>query len=136
MRIWTLAEANRALPEVRRLLTAGRTALADMREAETQIEDLRIIWGDKLSSPECPEWAEHKEQQQRRAAALDAVANVIEKFEEMGCEAKDLDSGLVDFRGKLGAETVYLCWRDGEKDIRNWHTLDGGFSGRQAIPGL
>ncbi|MES2154319.1 MAG: DUF2203 domain-containing protein [bacterium] len=136
MRVWTLAEANAALPDVRRLLVDGRKALSNMREAETQIEDLRIVWGEELDKPTCPEWAEHREQQQRRAAALDAVANVIEKFEEMGCEAKDLDSGLVDFRGQLGNEVVYLCWRDGEKEIRNWHSLSGGFSGRKTIPGL
>jgi len=136
MRVWTLAEANAALPLVRALLAEGRASLAKLRDAEAQIEDLRIVWGDKLDKPECPEWAEHREQQVRRAAELDAVADVVERFEKMGCEVKDLDSGLVDFRGQLGAEVVYLCWRDGEKEIKNWHTLSGGFSARKAIPGL
>lgn len=136
MRIWTLQEANAALTDVRHKLAEARLHLADMRDAEAQIEDLRIVWGDKLDGPDCPEWAEHREQQQRRAHALDAVAVVVEAFEAMGCELKDIDSGLVDFRGRTGNEVVYLCWRDGESGISHWHTLDGGFASRKAIPGL
>jgi hypothetical protein len=29
---------------------------------------------------------------------------------------------------------VFLCWKLGEDEIRYWHTLDGGFAGRQELP--
>jgi len=134
VRIWTLAEATAALPVVRAHLKAARDAQTRMRDADEQISDLRIVWGDKLASPSCPEWAEHREQQARRAAAVADLAERIDAFDRLGVEVKDVEQGLVDFRGHLGADVVYLCWRDGEQGITHWHTLEGGFRGRKPIP--
>ena len=56
-----------------------------------------------------------------------------EMLEGMGCIAKDLDLGLVDFLAFHGGREVLLCWKLGEQDIRHWHELDSGFSGRKPI---
>jgi hypothetical protein len=49
-------------------------------------------------------------------------------------EVKDIDEGLVDFPALQNGETVLLCWKLGEDEIRYWHTLEGGFAGRRPLP--
>jgi hypothetical protein len=46
---------------------------------------------------------------------------------------KDLDTGLVDFYSLRGSEIVFLCWKEGEAEIKHWHSLKGGFSTRKPI---
>lgn len=131
---WTLADANAALPEVRRLLAEARSHMAPLRELEAQLEDLRIVWGDAVLSPACEgheEFAAYYHDFTQHRAALQ---NVLLRFHALGVEVKDLEQGLVDFRGLVGTEPAYLCWRDGEDRITNWHPLEGGFGARRPIP--
>ncbi len=60
----------------------------------------------------------------------------IEKLEKYGCYLKDLDEGLVDFLYSFEGRDVFLCWKDGEKDILHWHEIDAGFEGRKKIVDL
>jgi hypothetical protein len=53
----------------------------------------------------------------------------------MGCDLKDLEKGLVDFRSLRGGEQIFLCWQEGEESIAWWHPLDSGFAGRRQIEG-
>lgn len=55
-------------------------------------------------------------------------------FEELGCELKGLDPGLIDFYAERDGELVYLCWREGETRISFWHPLSTGFAGRRPLP--
>ena len=57
----------------------------------------------------------------------------LKRFEQVGCELKALDPGLVDFYGQRDNELIYLCWKEGEDEIVFWHTLNGGFRGRQPL---
>lgn len=66
------------------------------------------------------------------ALSLEFYSN-IEKLEDMGCLIKDLEAGLIDFYHKLDGRDVLLCWRLGEKEIKFWHEIDTGFSGRNPI---
>ena len=65
----------------------------------------------------------------------DSIAEAAGTIEEMGCVLKDIDTGLVDFPAQLGEEVVFLCWQSGEPRVIAWHSLEGGFAGRQALPG-
>ncbi|MEE8369781.1 MAG: DUF2203 domain-containing protein, partial [Dehalococcoidia bacterium] len=56
-----------------------------------------------------------------------------QEVEALGCELKDIDQGLIDFRAALDGEEVYLCWKLGEPKIGWWHSLQAGFSGRQPL---
>lgn len=51
----------------------------------------------------------------------------------MGCEIKDLNSGVLDFRTLYKGEEVYLCWELGESGISHWHGLQEGFAGRKPV---
>jgi len=61
-------------------------------------------------------------------------ANQISKnLEKRGCVIKGIEMGLVDFPSIREGKEVYLCWKIPEQEIRFWHDLDTGFSGRQPI---
>ena len=69
---------------------------------------------------------------QETAAQISAL---VERISEMGCELKDVDMGLIDFRTEMGGREVYLCWRLGEEHISYWHEMDAGFAGRRPLGG-
>lgn len=57
----------------------------------------------------------------------------LDAIEELGCQPKDLDLGLIDFPSIINGEQVLLCWKLGEKSIRYYHRLNEGFAGRKPL---
>jgi hypothetical protein len=55
------------------------------------------------------------------------------EIQALGAIVKDLELGLVDFPSLRQGEEVLLCWRVGEDEIRFWHPVDEGFSGRRPL---
>lgn len=126
-RLWTLAEANAAIPKVRTMLVDARIVMQTVQDIDDNLEDLQII-GQEDSQ-------EARDLLVDRGQAMAGLAKILQRFAAMGCEVKDVKQGLVDFRGDLGGTTVYLCWRDGEERVTHYHALDTGFAGRKPIPG-
>ncbi len=131
---WTVEQANAALPEVRRLLAEARAHTARLRDLEEQLDDLRIVWGDAVLSPACAGHEEFAGYYNEFTSRKDALHHVLLRFHALGAEVKDVEQGLVDFRGLVGTEPAYLCWRDPEPAVAHWHPLDGGFGARRPIP--
>jgi hypothetical protein len=63
-----------------------------------------------------------------------ALARTVDEIAEHGAQVKDFDEGLVDFPARRRGQTVLLCWKLGEDEIRYWHTVEDGFAGRQELP--
>lgn len=63
------------------------------------------------------------------------MADAAAQIESFGCILKDIDLGLIDFPHDAGDEVVFLCWQFGESRVVAWHSVDTGFSDRQALPG-
>jgi len=57
----------------------------------------------------------------------------IEDLESTGVLLKGLDEGLLDFPAKRFDEEIWLCWKEGETEIKFWHEKDIGFIGRKPI---
>ena len=57
----------------------------------------------------------------------------IEDLESTGALLKGLDEGLLDFPAKRFDEEIWLCWKEGETEIKFWHERDAGFMGRKPI---
>ena len=57
----------------------------------------------------------------------------IEDLENTGVFLKGLDEGLLDFPAKRFDEEIWLCWKEGETEIKFWHEKDTGFMGRKPI---
>jgi hypothetical protein len=125
---FTLEEANRTLPLVRRIV---QDIVADYRG-----------WKECLARYELaavhrrPEQGESPEAAALRAN-VDEIAHRINGFiaelEQVGCVLKGFDDGLVDFRSHLEGRDVYLCWKLGEDEIAHWHELDRGYRNRRPL---
>jgi hypothetical protein len=128
-KFFTLAEANRTLPLVKRVVQ-------DITTVYPQWQDL-VSRYELIAAQARPEWGESQEQLSLKAE-IDTVAGKInaclQELEQIGCEFKGFDAGLVDFHGRLDGREILWCWKLGEDRIAHWHDLDAGFGGRQPIP--
>ena len=127
---FTLAEAQRLIPEVDRLLREALTRKDEYEEAERAIQELNervMLMGGVMVDRE----RATGQQVARDDTARRSCAAAIEAVQETGCLVKDLDIGLVDFPTLLRGVEVYLCWKLGEAGIEFWHGVDEGFRGRK-----
>ena len=137
LKIWTLEEANALIPKVDGLVTDLRRAVEEHRFALEQIHDLEAQWGAEVVR--VPGQASHAEYARLVAQSTKArhrMEAALAEFQRLGVEAKDPVLGLVDFPTLRGHDVVYLCWRQGEKEITHWHALSTGFSGRKPLDDL
>jgi hypothetical protein len=131
MRHFTPEEANAALADVRPLverMVAERRAHLDALERQEELEGHIKGNGGGIPPAALAEAAEGVEDAGRSLAAT------IDELAALGVQVKDVDEGLIDFPALRHGETVLLCWKLGEDEIRYWHTLEGGFAGRQELP--
>ena len=131
MRHFTAEEANAALVEVRplveRMVAHRRThveALARQEELEGRIRGN----GGGIPPATLADVAAAVDREARE------LARTIDEIAEHGVQVKDIDEGLIDFPAVRRGETVLLCWRLGEDEIRYWHRIEDGFAGRRELP--
>jgi hypothetical protein len=128
-KFFTLAEANKTLPLVRRVVS-------DIMSVYPQWKDLVDRYG-LIAAQARPEWGESQEQLSLKAE-IDVFATKINGYlgelEQIGCEFKGFAEGLVDFRGRLDEREILWCWKYGEDRIAHWHDPEAGFAGRQPLP--
>lgn len=127
MKLFTVEEANRTLPLVRKIV---EDIVAQHRVWREKILELDLI----ASTTRTDEPRERADQLEREAQAL---AREIDGFEQelqaLGIELKDRRLGLVDFASEINGRRVLLCWRLGEPDVQFWHEMDAGYAGRQPL---
>jgi hypothetical protein len=129
-RHFTVEEANALLETVRPLV---ERMVEQRREAVVQFERRQELGGLTKTNgggfhPRLPAEIDTALQ-----AATDELERCIEELTALGVQVKDLDTGLIDFPSFPDGEEVLLCWQLGEDEIGWWHTLDGGFAGRQPL---
>ncbi len=126
---FTPNEAEKLLPRLSELLLQMQERKAEHdRLAQKVLEfEARMASNGHLVEKEL------NETRQELATVAAEVNRLIEKVQELGCELKDIDQGLVDFRWLRDRREVYLCWKLGEPGIAWWHELETGFAGRQPL---
>lgn len=126
--VFTVEQANRALPLVRRIVQ-------DIVAEHPGWKDL-VARYELAAAGARPEWGESPEQLKLRGE-IDAVARringYVDELAAVGCLLKGFEDGLVDFYGYQEGRLVFLCWRLGEDRVGHWHDLDAGFGGRRPI---
>jgi hypothetical protein len=137
-RYFTLDEANAVLPRVRDLIERLQRLGAEMAALNRSLQS-----GGRTGTPSPTAGGNgvHTNGSGHQAyAALSraeevraAMRRLLAELESIGCEIKDVHTGLVDFRSMREGRAVYLCWRLGEERIAFWHELDSGFAGRQPL---
>ena len=129
--IFTLDEAERTLPLVRRIVVDLQHEYALWRAAVGQFE--LISTGARAEEKFPPEVVVAE----REVTILaERVAELLGELASIGCIAKGIEAGLIDFYALRDDRLVYLCWRLGEERITTWHDLDAGVDGRRPIDDL
>ena len=131
MRYFTPEEANAALAEVAPLverMVAHRRAHVEALTRQEELEGRIRGNGGGIPPATLAAAAGEVESEARE------LARMIDEIVDRGAQVKDIDEGLIDFPALSGGETVLLCWKLGEDEIRYWHTLEDGFAGRRELP--
>ncbi len=55
---------------------------------------------------------------------VDSARTTKGELDRLGVVLKDVEQGVVDFPGTVGAEMVYLCWEQGEDAVTHYHALN------------
>jgi hypothetical protein len=127
-KLFTIDEANRTLPLVRRIVNDLLEEYPRWRQAVARFE---IITGGARA-----DWGETRDLVAARDAVTAHAARInqyLQELESVGCVFKGFDAGLVDFYTLREDRVVFLCWRLGEDRVSHWHEIDAGFAGRQPI---
>tara|TARA_B100001750_G_scaffold245169_1_gene264142 strand:+ start:1350 stop:1751 length:402 start_codon:yes stop_codon:yes gene_type:complete len=121
---FTIKSANEALPGVIEKFNNLKKQKNEIIKSE---QELQII----MSSTE--NFEKYITQKQKLNSEMTKFYQLIEELEATGVSLKGLDQGLLDFPSKRFDEDVWLCWKDGETEIKFWHDMNSGFNGRKPI---
>ncbi len=130
-RVYTVEEANRALPLV-------RSIVADIVRQVDAVEALRqrlsgVSTVTRRNDPLPDPYAEEHGQMQFQLDAEETkLREYMVELEQLGVELKSAD-GLCDFPSQRDGRDVYLCWKLGEPEVRFWHDLNSDYSHRKPV---
>jgi hypothetical protein len=126
-RVFTVAEANRTLPLVGRIV---EDLVRDHLRWEEKVREFELATVG--SSPEKPDVIAELLQTEAQRLAVD-IEGYIAELNDLGVICKGMGTGLVDFRGQLDGRDVFYCWKLGEPSVQYWHEVNAGFIGRQKL---
>jgi hypothetical protein len=129
--LFTVEEANKLLAELRPKIERLVKIKDEFDRVQVQMDVLTLAAAG--ASPENPDAMELAQFRERRKILGEQIAQGIAAVHRRGCVVKDLDRGLLDFYALAGDRLIFLCWQLGEPEVMHWHTLEGGFTGRQPI---
>ena len=131
LRTYTVDEANKELPRVRRVVAQ----IAELSALLPELEDQARIAEYESKRPAAGTDDRDRHQQARDAASgaelelLKAVASL----NAMGIQLKGPLEGLIDFPSYRDGELVELCWKLGEDRVEFWHRVNEGYAGRKKV---
>lgn len=126
-KIFTVAEANRTLPLVKRIV---EDLVRDHSRWEDKVREFELATVG--ASPEKPDVIAELLQVEAQRLAAD-IESYIAELNDLGVICKGMDTGLVDFRGRIDGRDVFYCWKLGEPSVQYWHEVNAGFIGRQRL---
>ncbi|MFN8644663.1 MAG: DUF2203 domain-containing protein [Candidatus Binatia bacterium] len=126
--LFTLEEANALIPRLELIMERMQRRGIELRQA---IEALARQGDEPIMNVEVGHLLERRPELQ---ALVDDLEQCIGEIDGLGAQFKGLELGLVDFPSEIEGQLGLLCWQYGEKEITHWHSLDGGFEGRQPLP--
>lgn len=130
MRLFTVEQANRTLPLVRKIV---EDIVVQHRRWRETILELDLLASTARADEPRDRTTELEREAQVLAREIDGYKR---ELEALSIQLKDSRLGLVDFPSEMNGRHVLLCWRLGEPDIQFWHEVDAGFAGRQPLPVL
>ena len=121
---FSVSDANEILPLVIKKFNYAKKAKAEVMKMEQQ-----------LTSEMTPTISleEYNINKRKLNSSITKFYQSIEDLENTGVSLKGLDEGLLDFPAKRFDKEIWLCWKEGETEIKFWHEKDTGFMGRKPI---
>jgi hypothetical protein len=120
---FTVAEANQLLPRLRVLIEkmfAFREEALALNPEVLPILEKAVGNGGSRKAGELVE-------------TFRKFESVVLELQQLGCELKGIEQGLIDFPALRDGRTIYLCWQYNEPEVTFWHEVDAGFAGRQRL---
>ena len=129
-RFYAIDEANAALPEVVRILTA----LRDQREELIALRD-RVVAASPPDEETPPPGAAEQVRLLRLGmqGLIDQMQAGVARLVDLDITLRDIATGLIDFPALVSGRPIWLCWRLGETDVGHWHPHDEGFDSRRPL---
>ena len=121
---FSVSDANEILPLVIKKFNYAKKAKAEVMKMEQQLTS------DITPTTSLEEYTVNK---RKLNSSITKFYQSIEDLENTGVSLKGLDEGLLDFPAKRFDEEIWLCWKEGETEIKFWHEKDSGFMGRKPI---
>jgi hypothetical protein len=121
---FTLNQANEKLPSVIKKFKN----ISNMKNEVTKIQS------DLETNPKyMTSLKDYIIKKQELNTAITDFYKLIEDLEATGVSIKSIDQGLLDFPSLMFNEEIWLCWKEGETEIKFWHGKNEGFNGRKPI---
>jgi hypothetical protein len=124
MKLFTLAEANEIIPDIRpklQRLMHVYARVGKLRECARAAAAASDAGGGMTAGP-------------AYVTMLFQIGAIVDELTEIGIQIKDHSRGLIDFPSFRDGRIVLLCWQLGEPEkIEWWHETEEGFAGRQRI---
>ncbi|MDB5081885.1 MAG: hypothetical protein JWP00_3809 [Chloroflexi bacterium] len=127
-KIFTLEEATSLLPVVREIvreIQAHKHRADEAREAYEQFDEAHARGNGYDMKREI--------MASQIMDQMKAVQAGFVQLQEIGCELKDIEMGLIDFPSIRNGQLINLCWMIDEESIGYWHSLDSGFASRKPL---
>ena len=121
---FSISDANKILPSVIKKFNYSKMLKNEIIKMEKQMSL------DLTSKTSMKDYIILK---QKLNAKVTEFYKSIEDLESIGVVLKGLEQGLLDFPAKRFDEEIWLCWKEGETEIKFWHEKDSGFMGRKPI---
>ncbi|PYN20272.1 MAG: DUF2203 domain-containing protein [Candidatus Rokuibacteriota bacterium] len=130
-RYFTAGDVEALIPRLTGIMERVMAAHTDAGAARDRLQaEQQRIAGAGGAVLDRRAWSAEKERIERLTSEIQRGLDEILK---LGGVAKDLGLGLVDFPHLRRGEEVNLCWKYGEREIRHWHGLDEGYTGRKPL---
>tara|TARA_Y100001949_G_C15989384_1_gene332105 strand:+ start:1655 stop:2056 length:402 start_codon:yes stop_codon:yes gene_type:complete len=121
---FSISEANKILPIVIKKFNFVKKLKSEIMKFEHELSN------DMSSSNSLEEFSRLK---QKLNSVVTKFYQSIEDLESTGVVLKGLEDGLLDFPAKRFNDEIWLCWKEGETEIKFWHEKNTGFNGRKPI---
>ena len=124
---FTLNQANEVLPSV----------IKKFKDVVSMKNEVIRIQSDLETNPKyTTSLKDYIIKKQKLNTAITNFYKSIEDLEATGVSIKSIDQGLLDFPSLMFNEEIWLCWKEGETEIKFWHGKDEGFNGRKPLESI
>lgn len=124
---FTLKEANTMLP----------SAIEKFKNIVNMKNEVARIQSEMESDPKYMlNFKDYILKKQELNSAISNFYKSIEELENTGVVIKSIDECLLDFPSLRFNEEIWLCWKEGETEIKFWHGKDEGFNGRKPVESI